>query len=109
MFHRHIANQEISGLRAANVITYSAIISCCEKTSAWPNALLLLQDLKRGYGPVASNLVTYNAAMAACEKGTQWLEAHSSKKGSFLKSDPKLEVNLSVLLSSQLATSRWFP
>ncbi len=75
-FHRQIANpQEISGRRTANVITYSAIISCCEKTSAWPKALLLLQDLKRGYRPVASNLVTYNAAIAACEKGTQWREA----------------------------------
>jgi pentatricopeptide repeat domain-containing protein 1 len=54
----------------ANVITYSAAISSCEKGEQWQWALLLLNDLldKR----LAGNRITYTSTISACEKGGRW-------------------------------------
>ena len=52
----------------ANVITYSAAISACEKGQQWQRALQLLEEMQAA--GVWANAITYNAASSAC--GT-WL------------------------------------
>lgn len=50
-----------------NLITYSALISACEKGGKPEQALELFEAmLRRGVVP---ELITYNALISACEKG----------------------------------------
>jgi pentatricopeptide repeat protein len=57
----------------SDVITYSSIISACEKSSQWERALELLSEMReRGIEP---NVITYSAAISACEKGSKWERA----------------------------------
>ena len=51
-----------------NVITYSSLISACEKAGRWELALDLFSEMHReGCKP---NVVTYNSLIAACAQGT---------------------------------------
>ena len=52
-----------------NVITYSALISACEKGKQPERALELFEAMKRQ--GVVPNVITYNALISACEKGKQ--------------------------------------
>ena len=57
---------ELRGL-VLDVISYSAVISACEKGAQWWTALELLADMElRGLVP---DVISYNAASSACEKG----------------------------------------
>ena len=47
------------------VITYSALISACEKDQQWQKALSLFREIER------PSVVTYNATITALEKGLQ--------------------------------------
>ena len=50
-----------------NVITYSSLISACEKAGRWQLALELLEEMHRdGCKP---NVVTFNSLIAACGQG----------------------------------------
>lgn len=50
-----------------NVITYSSLISACEKAGRWELALDLFNEMHReGCKP---NVVTYNSLIAACAQG----------------------------------------
>ncbi len=50
-----------------NVITYSSLISACEKAGRWELALELFNEMHReGCKP---NVVTYNSLIAACAQG----------------------------------------
>ena len=50
-----------------NVITYSSLISACEKAGQWQLAVRLFDDMHRdGCRP---NVVTYNALLSACAQG----------------------------------------
>lgn len=50
-----------------NVITYSSLISACEKAGRWELALDLFSEMHReGCKP---NVVTYNSLIAACAQG----------------------------------------
>lgn len=50
-----------------NVITYSSLISACEKAGRWELALELFQEMHtEGCRP---NVVTYNSLIAACAQG----------------------------------------
>ena len=50
-----------------NVITYSSLISACEKAGRWQLALELFSEMHReGCKP---NVVTYNSLIAACAQG----------------------------------------
>lgn len=50
-----------------NVITYSSLISACEKAGRWELALDLFGEMHReGCKP---NVVTYNSLIAACAQG----------------------------------------
>ena len=51
-----------------NVITYSALISACEKAGRWQLALNLLDEMQRD--KVAPNTVTFNSLISACAQGT---------------------------------------
>eukprot|EP00415_Alexandrium_ostenfeldii_P005144 UN5144 len=56
-----------------NVVTFSAVISACEKGGQWLAALTLLSSMiKLGIVP---NVVSCNAAVSTCEKSGQWLVA----------------------------------
>ena len=56
------------------IVTYSALISACEKGQDLTKALQLSEDLQRqGIKPT---IVTYNALISACEKGEQPERAH---------------------------------
>lgn len=64
-----------------NVITYSSLISACEKAGKWELALELFNEMHReGCKP---NVVTYNSLIAACAQGispaqlSPFLWAHS--------------------------------
>lgn len=50
-----------------NVITYSALISACEKAGRWQLALNLLDEMQRD--KVAPNTVTFNSLISACAQG----------------------------------------
>ena len=52
------------------MITYSAIISACEKGQLWLAALEILRQERQGrQGRLESEVITYNASISACEKG----------------------------------------
>ena len=52
-----------------NVITYSSLISACEKAGRWQLALELLEEMHRdGCKP---NVVTFNSLIGACGQGAQ--------------------------------------
>ena len=52
-----------------NVITYSSLISACEKAGEWQVAVRLFNEMHRdGCRP---NVVTYNALVAACAQGAR--------------------------------------
>ena len=57
----------------ANVTTYSAIISACEKGRRWQRSLELFEEMRSQALP--ADVITYNAAISACEKGKQWQRA----------------------------------
>ena len=52
-----------------NVITYSSLISACEKAGRWQLALELLDEMHRDN--CKPNVVTFNALLAACGQGGQ--------------------------------------
>ena len=59
-----------------NVITYSSLISACEKAGRWQLALELLEEMHRdGCKP---NVVTFNSLIGACGQGA-WLAARCSR------------------------------
>ena len=52
------------------MITYSSIISACEKASVWQQALSLLRGLPAE--SIRASVITFNAAISACEKAAEW-------------------------------------
>ena len=65
-----------------NVITYSSLISACEKAGRWELALELFREMHtEGCRP---NVVTYNSLIAACaqgEPGGGWLVGGRGREG----------------------------
>ncbi len=60
-----------------NVITYSSLISACEKAGRWELALDLFGEMHReGCKP---NVVTYNSLIAACAQGMLSLAYHAAE------------------------------
>ena len=58
-----------AGLQA-NLVTYSATISACQREAQWEQALILFSRmLRKGLLP---NVISCSAAVSACEKGCQW-------------------------------------
>ncbi|CAE7500055.1 unnamed protein product, partial [Symbiodinium necroappetens] len=55
---------------SAEVVTYSSVITACERGGQWQRALLLFHQMK--VEGVEANVVTYNTAMTACERGSHW-------------------------------------
>ena len=49
----------------ANVTTYSAIISACEKGRRWQRSLELFEEMRSQ--ALSADVITYNAAISACE------------------------------------------
>eukprot|EP00434_Breviolum_minutum_P017872 symbB.v1.2.015768.t1/scaffold1181.1/size133410/4 len=56
-----------------DVISYSALISACEKGSQWPTALELFRSMK--FSTLAPNKYSFSAAIISCQKGEQWQHA----------------------------------
>ena len=54
-----------------NVITYSSLISACEKSGKWELALELFDEMHKD--ACKPNIVTYNALIAACGQGNHHL------------------------------------
>ena len=50
-----------------DVISYSALISACEKGSQWPTALELFHTMK--FASLAPNKYSFSAAIISCQKG----------------------------------------
>ena len=49
------------------MITYSSLISACEKAGEWRLALQLLEEMRReGCNP---NVISYNSLITACAQG----------------------------------------
>jgi pentatricopeptide repeat domain-containing protein 1 len=55
------------------VITYSALISACEKGAQWQRAVEVFEEMKAA--GVQPTVITYSALISACEKGGQWERA----------------------------------
>ena len=53
----------------ADVITYSATISACEKGQQWMAAVALLREMQQWQ--MQANVITYSGTISACEKGQQ--------------------------------------
>lgn len=51
------------------MITYSALISACEKAGRWQLALSLLEEMHRD--KVSPNTVTFNSLISACAQGVK--------------------------------------
>jgi pentatricopeptide repeat protein len=73
-----------------SVITYSSLISACEKAGRWEAALQLFDEMTRdGCTP---NTVTYNSLITACGQGEDGGracgEACRPAKGTHLRSAP---------------------
>ena len=65
------------GAVSVNVITYSSLISACEKAGRWELALDLFGEMHReGCKP---NVVTYNSLIAACAQGMLYLQCMHSR------------------------------
>ncbi|CAJ1420432.1 unnamed protein product [Effrenium voratum] len=65
-----------------DLITYSSLISACEKGLVWRRALAIFSELSWGEDPgtgkregIKPDLVLCNAVISACEKGQQWEKA----------------------------------
>ncbi|CAJ1347817.1 unnamed protein product, partial [Effrenium voratum] len=69
-----------------DLITYSSLISACEKGLVWRRALAIFSELSWGEDPgtgkreavnrgIKPDLVLCNAVVSACEKGQQWEKA----------------------------------
>ena len=62
----------------ADVITYNATISACEKGQQWMAAVALLREMQQWQ--MQANVITYNATISACEKGQQLITAELFSK-----------------------------
>eukprot|EP00435_Cladocopium_sp_Y103_P029947 s1363_g7.t1 len=61
---------ENHGSFMADVFSYSAIISSCEKCFQWQLAVHFFQQMTKN--KVAANDIAFNAVISACEKGKRW-------------------------------------
>ena len=52
---------------SADVVSYSANISACEKGQQWQCALRLLEEMRSG--GIAVDVISFSASIGACEKG----------------------------------------
>ena len=52
----------------ANVITYNATISVCEKGQQWMAAVALLREMQQWH--MQTNVITYNATISAYERSS---------------------------------------
>lgn len=59
-----------SGAAVPDGVAYGAVISACERGSAWPAALLLLCRMSQAFGRGAPQ--AYSAAASACGIGSRW-------------------------------------
>ena len=64
-----LRNMREAGL-TADVISFGAAISACEKGGQWEQALVLLRGMRKA--DMAANVISLSAAISACEKGWQW-------------------------------------
>ena len=55
------------------VISYSSVISACEKCAEWERALEFLNEM--GEKGIQPDVYSYSSAIAACEKAAKWEEA----------------------------------
>ena len=72
----------------SDAISYSAVISACEKGGQWEQALTLFQAMPKA--KISPNVVSYSAGISACEKGGQWEQAltlFESMRGSHVDPD----------------------
>eukprot|EP00913_Durusdinium_trenchii_P015797 g14845.t1 len=58
---------------SANLISFNAVISSCEREGRWREALHLLNEVK-GAQPLP-DCVTYSAGISACANASRWAEA----------------------------------
>lgn len=58
----------------ANVISYNAAISACEKGGQWKMAIGLLQEMQEKHD-IKPDVIIYSAVVSACEKGGKWEQA----------------------------------
>eukprot|EP00975_Prorocentrum_lima_P048631 10175438-Prorocentrum_lima.AAC.1 len=57
----------------ANIISYNAAISACEKGGEWVRALELLVGMVDA--KVEASVISYNAAITACRHAGEWTRA----------------------------------
>ena len=65
-----------------NVITYSSLISACEKAGRWQLALELLEEMHRDN--CKPNVVTFNSLIGACGQGALHKNIFTQSRSFFL-------------------------
>ncbi|CAK0833632.1 unnamed protein product [Prorocentrum cordatum] len=68
-----VARRDVGGDVGAQLISYSAGISACEKGEQWQRALALLSTMLEA--KLKPDAAVFNAGISACEKGRQWQRA----------------------------------
>ena len=56
-----------------NNSTYNSVMTACEKSGRWEEALQMFEDMRRK--GVERDTITYSTAISACAKGGRWEEA----------------------------------
>lgn len=56
-----------------NVITYTTLISCCQRAGRWRQAMAAFRDMEEA--GVQPDVKAYNSVMSACAKGGRWENA----------------------------------
>jgi pentatricopeptide repeat domain-containing protein 1 len=88
-----------------DVITYSALISACEKGAQWQRAMEVFKEMKTA--GVKPDDITYSALISACEKGAQWqraMEVFKEMKAAGVKPDA---ITYSALISACEKGAQW--
>ena len=88
----------------ANVVSFNAAISACEKRGEWQMARNLMNVLdQRG---IEADGITLNASISSCEKGTQWPSAVLLLELAQMSSPPSM-ISFNATISACQKAAQW--
>ena len=73
-----------------DVVSYSAVISACQKRGEWQQAISLFRAMPQAR--ITPDVISYNAVISTCEKGGAWQQALA-----LFLAMPKAQINPDVI------------